>query len=420
MTPFYLTVEQLGNTIFERYIDENGIEQKRTTKYEPSLFYHAPPGTQSKYVDIYGKSCIKKNFNSIRDARDWMKRMQDVGQEAMGMDDFKLAYLADTYGSEIVYKRQFIRIAICDIEVTAVEFPKPEQALYEIDAITHYDSIDDRYYVFDLLNSAYGRVSKWSPQLAAKSQDQGGDGLDPELVDKVVYLPFETEEELLLEYIRLWEEKPPAVFTGWNIEGFDIPYIVNRIINVFGDRVAERLSPCRKLKSKMVQTPYGEKLVVDILGVSILDGLELYKKFSFTNQPTYNLDYIAEFETGKGKMAYTGPINKLREVSHQRYISYNIEDVNRVKAIDEKRQFIELSLSIGYYSKMQIQGVFSPIKTWDAIIFNSLKAQNKVVPELKRQIKQPYPGAYVKQPIPNSYKWVISFDLTSLDVWAIV
>ncbi|QQK88128.1 hypothetical protein [Providencia phage PSTRCR_127] len=414
MQEFYLTVEQLGNHIIERYIDKNGVEQKRKVAYQPSLFCHAAPGKETKYHDIYGKNCLRKDFDSIRDAKDWMKRMKDTGQEVLGMDDFKLAYISDTYGSEIVYNRKFIRIANCDIEVTAAEFPKPNEALYEIDAITHYDSIDDKFYVFDLLDSQYGKVTKWSPQLAVKSEADGGDELDPELVDKVVYLPFDNEKELLLEYVRLWEEKPPVIFTGWNVEGFDIPYIVTRITNVLGEKVAQRMSPCRKINSKVIQNVYGEQVIFSILGVTVLDYLDLYKKFSFTNQPTYNLDFVSEYETGKGKLKYDGPINKLRELNHNRYISYNIEDVNRVQAIDKIRQFIELSLSLGYYSKMQIQSVFSPLKTWDAIIFNSLKEQKKVIPETKSHIKQSYPGAYVKEPVPNAYRWVLSFDLTSL------
>lgn len=414
MKPFFLTVEQLGDSIFERYIDREGVERSREINYQPSMFHHALPGTVTPYEDIYGKACTKKSFSSMKDARDWAKRMQDIGQDSMGMDDFKLAYLSDTYGSEIVYDRRLIRIANMDIEVTAPEFPKPELALYPIDAITHYDSVDDKYYVFDLLDSQYGKVSKWNPEIAALPESEGGDEVPQHILDRVVYMTFETESELLIEYIRLWEEKPPVVFTGWNIEGFDIPYVLNRIKNVLGERAMKRMSPMRRVTSKVIQNIYGDKEVFNIMGVSILDYMDLYKKFSFTNQPTYNLDYIAEYETGKGKLKYDCPINKLRERNHQRYISYNIIDVDCVQEIDIKRQFIELSLSMAYYSKMQIQSVFSPIKTWDAIIFNSLKEQKKVIPMSQRHTKQSYPGAYVKEPIPNAYKYVMSFDLTSL------
>ncbi|MEI5283644.1 hypothetical protein RJ824_33205, partial [Pseudomonas aeruginosa] len=163
MKEFYISIETVGNNIVERYIDENGKERTREVEYLPTMFRHCKE--ESKYKDIYGKNCAPQKFPSMKDARDWMKRMEDIGLEALGMNDFKLAYISDTYGSEIVYDRKFVRVANCDIEVTGDKFPDPMKAEYEIDAITHYDSIDDRFYVFDLLNSMYGSVSKWDAKL---------------------------------------------------------------------------------------------------------------------------------------------------------------------------------------------------------------------------------------------------------------
>lgn len=414
MKEFYLTIEQIGDTLYERYIDSSGKECKREIKYKPSLFMHAGPSQNSQYLDIYKKTCVKKSFDGMRDANNWIRKMEDMGLEAMGMDDFKLAYLSDTYKKDIDYDARLIRVANCDIEVTAPEFPDPSQALYPIDAITHYDSVDDKFYVFDLLVSPYGTVAEWDPILAGMKEEDGGDEVPQRILDKIVYMSFDNEEALLLEYLNFWNEKTPVVFTGWNTESFDVPYIYNRIKNVFGENTAKRLSPHRHTKSKIVQNMYGEREIIQIYGISHLDYIDLYKKFSFTNQPSYSLDYVAEYELGEGKLAYDGPINKLRETNHQRYISYNIIDVERVQRIDQKRQFLNLSLSMGYYAKMQIQSVFSPIKTWDAIIFNSLKKEKKVIPQSKSHVKQTYPGAYVKEPVPNSYKYIISCDLTSL------
>lgn len=413
MKPFYLSIEQIGNDICERYIDSDGEEKIRHVEYQPTLFIHAQDHVQSKYKDIYGKPCLPKQFTCIKDAKDWMQRTRGI-VDVLGMDDFKLAYIADTYKDVIEYNRKYVRVANMDIEVTAAEFPNPAEAAYEIDAITHYDSIDDKYYVFDLLNSMYGSVSKWDASLAARSDAEGGDEVPQALLDKVVYMPFNTETELLMEYINLWEAKRPVIFTGWNVEGFDIPYVLNRMKHVLGDRQMRRMSPFGKVTSKVITNMYGDKEIFNILGVTVLDYMDLYKKFAFTNQPTYKLDFIAKYETGVGKLEYDGPINKLRETNHQRYISYNIMDVESVQAIDTKRGFINLSLSMGYYAKMQIGSVMSPIKTWDAILFNSLKANHVVLPEGKQHIRQGYPGAYVKEPKPGAYKNIMSFDLTSL------
>lgn len=416
MQPFFLTVEQYGNKIYERFIDENGVEQSRQVEYKPTMFYHGLQGQDSKYRDIYGKTCVKKKFDSIDSARKWRKEMQDIGQEAMGMDDFKLAYLSDTYGSELVYDRRLIRVANADIEVTAPEFPDPLRAMWPVDAITHYDSLDDKFYVFDLLDNTQVKVSEWDRTKAIMKVEDGGDGLPEHLVDRVVYMAFNTEVELLSNYIMLWQEKPPVIFTGWNVEGFDIPYLCNRIKNVLGENALKRMSPMGRVTSKVIQNIYGDKEIYSIWGVSILDYLDLYKKFSFTNLASYALDYAAKHELGEknGKIEYEGPINKFREANHQLYISYNIVDVLRVQQIDERRQFIELALSLAYYARMQIQSCFSPLKTWDAIIFNSLKEQDKVIPESKHHHVEGYPGAFVKQPVPGAYRWVLSADLTSL------
>lgn len=414
MTPFYLAIEQYGNFIQERYIDSNGNEKIRECEYAPTLFIHAKDGQVTNHKDIYGKYCIPKKFDNIKGAKEWMNRVNGI-VEILGMDDFKIAYLSDTYPqSEITYSKNAIRVANCDIEVTAPEFPHAHLAKYEIDAITHYDSIDDKYYVFDLLKSSYGEVKPWDRTLAGKLNSEGGDEVPKEVLDKVVYLPFNSEKEMLLNYISFWKEKTPVIFTGWNVEGFDIPYIINRIKNVFDKTYVNMLSPFGRYSSKTIQNMYGDREIFTISGVMILDYIDLYKKFSFTPQPTYKLDYIAEYEAKINKLSYDGPLSKLREINHQRYISYNIIDVYCVQAIDKARGFIDLAISMGYYSKGNISNVMSPVKTWDSIIFNSLKDQNIVLPQFTAHSRNPYEGAYVKTPIPGSYKYVLSFDVTSL------
>lgn len=410
MKRFYLNVERIGNEICERFV-ENGTERIVSKKYSPTLFIHSEQGD---YLDIYDKPCKAKKFDTMYEASQWIKQMKDIGLEVLGQEDFRLAYISDMYKGQVKFDQSEIRVCNIDIEVTAPEFPFPDEAKYPIDLLTHYDSIDDKYYVFDLLSSPFGDVAPWDSKIAGLSEDENGDEIPQEVLEKVVYNAFSSEKELLKAYIKHWKKKPPAILTGWNIEGFDIPYIINRIRNLFGEDAINHLSPFDKISQKTVQTMYGSKTIFSIHGMSVLDYLDLYKKFSFTNHPTYKLDYVAEFETGKGKLKYEGPISKLRELNHQRYVSYNIIDVHTVQEIDKIRGFITLSISMAYYAKMNIDSVMSPIKTWDSIIFNSLKDQGKVVPETKSHVRQPYPGAYVKEPEARSYNYVVSLDATSL------
>ena len=406
MNEFYLAVEQNKNLIFERFIDSHGNEQIRKTEYKPTMFQHAMAGTDTVYRDIYGKACVKKQFDSMKDARDWMQRMKDVGMEALGMDDFRLSYISDNYRGEIEYNRDKIRIASLDIEVTAPEFPDPREAKYEIDAITHYDSIEDKFYVYDLLGEG---MEEW------KKSKVDAEDIPPEYLEKIDYRSFNTEKSLLSAYIKDWRQRTPVIVTGWNSDKFDIAYIITRYLNVFGENVVKFFSPFGRVKARTSTDNYGnEQLGYDIAGVAQMDGMALYKKFAFTPQPSYSLGAIAEYETGKTKVDYEGSLSELRQKDHQKYITYNIVDVIRVLDIDAKRNFIELVLSVAYYAKINFSGVMSPLKTWDAIIYNSLREDKIVIPENKSHIKTPYEGAYVKEPVVNAYRYIISFDLTSL------
>lgn len=408
----YISLETLGNTIIERYIDDQGKEQTREVDYEPTMFVHTNKVTD--YQDIYGKYCLPKKFESMSACRDWIRSTQEV-VPVLGMNDFKLAYLSDTYKGEITYNINNIRVANCDIEVTGDVFPDPQEARFEIDSITHYDSIDNKFYVFDLLKSNFADVSEWDPVKAGLSEEEGGDAVPKHILDRVVYMEFDNERELLLEYINLWEQRRPAIFTGWNVKGFDIPYIINRIKNVLGEHHAKRLSPIGKISSRTVKDDFqNETTEYSIRGVAILDYLDLYKKFRLKPRASYKLDYIAQVEIGVGKLEYEGKISKLRETNHQRYISYNVIDVETVQAIDAKLGFINLAISLSYYAKIPFEGVMGTIKLWDGIIFNSLKEEKKVVPPVGSHIKQKFIGAYVKEPEVKAQKYVMSFDLTSL------
>lgn len=409
MNEFYLSVDQQGNNILERFINKDGIEQIRKTEYAPTMFQHGRPGIddESPYRDIYGKICVKKKFDNIKETKNWMRRMSDVGMEALGMDDFRLAYISDSYRKEIEYDRDKIRIASLDIEVTAPVFPDPREALYAIDAITHYDSIEDKFFVYDLVNDG---LEEWQASKVDTEKE-----IPQDVLDRIVYQSFQTEKALLSAYIKDWKQRTPVIITGWNSDKFDMAYMITRYLNVFGQNVVRFFSPFGKVDEKLTTDNYGnEQLGYSILGVAQMDGLDLFRKFSFTPLPSYKLGDVAMHETGKDKVEYEGNLSDLRKNDHQTYITYNIVDVLRVLDIDGKRNFIELVLSVAYYAKINFPGVMSPLKTWDAIIYNSLREDKKVIPENRRHVKTQYEGAFVKEPVINAYKYIMSFDYTSL------
>ena len=393
---FYLSIEQIGDNICERYI-EDGVEKMRRVPFEPTLYSHTTNPTGLR--DIYGKHVAPRTFDSISDSRNWVKRMKDMAQEVCGMDNYCIQYIYENYHGPLSFDISQIRIAFVDIEVYSQDgFPYPEIARWEIDAITHYDSVDDTYYVFT--------TREWWRE---KSE------LDNDIVRRVEYKMFNNESDMMLGYLAFWRSHLPAVVTGWNSELFDIPYIVNRLKRLFGDSAPKKLSPWGRINERTIRGMGGKEFQsFDISGVACLDYLALYKKFTFKTRPSYKLGYVAMVELGDNKIMYEGSLGNLAIDNPQLYIDYNIKDVDLIIQMDKSLLLFELVFSLSYYAHMNFGDVMSPLKTWDAIIYNSLMDQNVVVPENKQKSKDKYEGAYVKEPIPGYYKWVVSFDLTSL------
>jgi DNA polymerase elongation subunit (family B) len=237
--------------------------------------------------------------------------------------------------------------------------------------------------------------------------------------EKIKYIRCKDEHELLLKFLDVWRSKwfSPDLITGWNVEGFDIPYIVNRIRRVLGHNMAKKLSPWEILEERTIQFMGREQQVFIPVGISTLDYLQLYKKFSFTNQESYRLDHIAFVELGERKMDYSeyDSLFGLYKNDFQKFIEYNIKDVDLVDRLDEKLKLIEQVFAIAYDGKVNYQDAFTSVRMWDVIIHNYLLNQRIVVPQLRVGNKDgQIIGAYVKDPKKGMHKWVVSFDLNSL------
>lgn len=396
MSQYYTNVELYGNNILERYLVD-GVEHRRKVPFEPSLFHHCQE--TSPYKDIYNRNVREKFFDSISDARKWKKDMAEFGKEVMGMDDFILQYIYKQYTSEINFELNEIDIANVDIEVISKDgFPEPAICKWEIDAITHFSSKQKKYFVFS--------TRKWSK---AKSI------LEPRILENLEYNYFETEKEMLVSYVNFWQKNTPNILTGWNVERFDLPYIINRLKRIWGEKTPEKLSPWGKIEEKIVYNMAGaEEQVYKIVGVNLIDYLELYKKFTFTTRPSYKLGYIGEVELSDTKLEFDGPLWQLAEQDPQTYVDYNIKDVDLVVRLDDRLSLMLLVLSVSYYARVNYNNVFSPLKTWDGIIHYSLMQKNVIIPENKKHSKEDYGGAFVKSPIMGRHRWLVSFDLTSL------
>ncbi len=316
-----------------------------------------------------------------------------------GNRNFDCVYLTENYPGEIEYDFNQLVTVYIDIEVASENgFPHPATASEEIVSIA-YKVAGPEKREFDY--TVYG-CGKYVPHR--------GD---------IEYKKFKNEEELLTQFIDDWEEIGPDLIVGWYSERFDIPYIYNRIRNLFGEETANRLSPFDITAERTSISP-GKKGDVyrDILGVSGLDYKCLYQKFAEKgkSQERYSLDHIAFVELGERKLSYDeyGTLHTLYKENFQMFCEYNVRDVELVQKLDDKLGLLSMAVSIAYDAKVNFYDVFSPVRVWDAIIYNYLRERMIVVPPRTEKSDEKCPGAFVKEPGPSMYKWVTSFDLNSM------
>jgi DNA polymerase elongation subunit (family B) len=186
---------------------------------------------------------------------------------------------------------------------------------------------------------------------------------------------------------------------------------------VLGEKWKKSLSPWNRVIDREIRIQGRTNIAYEITGVAILDYLDLYKKFTYTNQESYRLDHIAMVELGDKKLDHSEFENfkDFYTSDWQRFVEYNIHDVNLVDSLEDKMKLIELAVTMAYDAKVNLEDVYSQVRMWDTLIYNDLKGRNIVVPpRITTKKDDKYAGAYVKEPIPGSYDWVVSFDLNSL------
>lgn len=387
---FYINCVQYGNKILLCGY-EDGKRYKKEISYCPYLF--VPSRSANKYKTIDGKSVEKKTFASIQKAKEFIRDFQKVdGLTIYGLDKFNYVYLHDHF-KDLQYDTIKIKKVVLDIEVSTEDGnPDIELADKEITAITMM--YDDVTFVFGYVDFV---------------------AQDP----KIYYLKCKDEADLLKKFLKLWTSDVyrPDVVTGWNIELFDIPYCVRRISKVLGYDHAKSISPWGILREHEFET-YGKmQKVFTPLGVNILDYYVLYRKFTYTQQESYRLDYICEVELDENKLNYSeyGNLNELYKRNPQKYIEYNIHDCRLVQRLDDKMQLLNLVYEFAYDSGTNYDDALKAVRSWDVIIHNYLLDRGIVIPQIKRHENTSAPiGAHVKYPLVGLYDWVVSFDLTSM------
>jgi DNA polymerase elongation subunit (family B) len=234
-----------------------------------------------------------------------------------------------------------------------------------------------------------------------------------------VYVKCKDEYSLCKQFMALWTKVCPDILTGWNTKFFDVPYIINRFRKILGEDETKTLSPWKYLTERKTRINGRELIAYDIVGVAALDYIELYKWYApgGKSQESYRLDNIAQVELGEGKIAYDeyDNLHALYRLNYQKFIEYNIKDVELIVRLEEKLKLLELGVTLAYDTKSNYEDIFAQTRMWDAMTYSYLREKNIIVPP--REVKEKdgmFEGAYVKTPDVGLHNWVASFDLNSL------
>ena len=225
-------------------------------------------------------------------------------------------------------------------------------------------------------------------------------------------IPCRTEEELLMKFLEKFREIDPDILVGWNSDYFDIPYLYYRIANTLGEDVARYLSPIKVVR----ETPWSKDQYIQIAGVESLDYMRLHKKYTWADEPSYKLDAIGEKYAGLNKIEYEGSLDRLFETDVNKFIQYNFRDVEILKVLDEKLEYIALTKNLAHKGKHNYSEVYANTKTQDGAISAYLLSQGIVPPAKDRNpiSKQNYAGGYLFCPKAGIYNYMFDEDLTSL------
>jgi DNA polymerase elongation subunit (family B) len=393
MTKFYSSAIRMGRHILYRGY-ENGQQVKKRIPYQPKLYVSSE--NESEWKTLEGLPVAECVLDSMSDATDFLKRYSDVANfKVYGNNNYVAQYLADEFPNKIPFDRDLVRVMNIDIEVYSADgFPEPGEAAYPVTSIAIRKN-DGNYWVWSCGDYEVTR-------------------------EDVLYIKCDNEMDLLRKFVEHWSHYSPDIITGWNTRFFDIPYIVNRCHKLFGDdTLLKRLSPWGAVRERNINIQGRSNQEYIIEGIEHLDYIEIFKKFTLNTlgqQESYRLDHIAHVVLEERKLSYEehGNLHSLYENDFQKFIDYNIKDVELVHKIDEKLDLITLVLTMAYRGGVNYGDTLGTTNIWDSIIYRMLNKMKVVVPPKTEKPKTSYPGGYVKDPQVGAHDWVTSFDLNSL------
>jgi len=372
---------------------------RKDNEFKPVFYTQTKAHTEWSGLD--GVPIAPVEQPNMREAKNWLEANKDVaGRKIYGNRNYIHQYITQRFPRDIEFKRECIDVGTFDIETEYDDgFPHPREASQRILSITYKSSKSKLYHVW-----GYGDFD-----------------MNKSLIQPVRYYRCRDEASLLSKFLDFWSDpdKTPDVITGWNIRFFDVPYLINRTAKILGVEKIKHYSPWRMVDHREITRRGRTEDAYDIKGIEQLDYMELFQKFgySYGAQESYKLDHIAYVVLGDQKLSYeeSGSLKNLYKDDFQKYIDYNMKDVELIERFEEKMGLITLAMTMAYRGGVNYSDTFGVTNIWESIIYRKLHSEKRMPPAfVPDHGKSKFAGGYVKEPHVGAHDWVVSFDLNSL------
>ena len=373
--------------------DKTGEPITVSCSYEPYLYVETKQKTP--YVSLHGTHLERKEFRTVSHRNRYLR--ETGNRKVFENLRWDQQFLIDRFGdinNDADFSKHSLRVYFFDIETYSPNgFPVPDQASDTVNVVTIYDTLINKFITWGL-----------------KPLDKP--------IDNCNYTYCKSEVELLRKMIDYMEKNPPDILSGWNSEFFDIPYIINRVARVLSEHDVKRLSPVKNVHSRLIQTKFGkEQNKWYVEGLSCIDYLDIYKKFSVGLRESYKLDAIGELELQERKVDFGNTdLFSLADDDWQTFVEYNVQDVNLLVRLEDKLRYLELLRMLAYTGLTTLEGAMGTLQVITGAAVIKAREKKKIVPTFVKDssIAGKYEGAYVGEPVRGFQDDIISFDANSL------
>ena len=403
MSKFYTNVERFGNNILWRGYDQNGKQFMKKVKFQPTLYIGVQEETGFTAL-TNGRNLKPSPQESMAAAKAWIEEKTGVhGMQIAGSTNYVAQFIQKEYPNKVEFDTSKINIVSFDIEVDISNgYPNMTTAEQEITSIAYKSSKSNTYHLLGRKD-----FNKYETLL----------DIDP---DDIHFLKFDSEAELLRRFKHIWQMDYPDIVTGWNVEYFDIQYLLTRMKNIFGEEWIRDLSPWRNIRPTGREFFGKMQNTYQIGGMAIVDYMDCFKKFGYKYGPqeSYKLDHIAHVILGEKKLDYSayGDLTTLYEKNPQLYLDYNLKDTWLIQRFEDETGLLSLVMTVAYGGGVNFNDAFGTVGIWETTLYRRLIGEGRV-PPIKGgpgQRAGELVGGYVKDPKVGMHPWVVSFDLNSL------